>query len=213
MRSTLSAFKAAWHEAAHSWHARRSAQLHQLHNHWAPASKRDMHHMHHWGRWGNWGAQPGWGRHHWWKNWNSDFGQMYQHWREMMDDAYEKMGGRGEFGGQWMPHADLAPTMDGSGYEIVAELPGVSKDSVKIDIVDNVLTLRGEKKDLRLEGNGAKPASYFSERRFGSFVREFKLPEEVDRQSIKADFRDGILTIRMSKSGKTSSPAIQINID
>lgn len=79
---------------------------------------------------------------------------------------------------------------------VVAEIPGVSKEDIKIVLQDNILTIEGEKKkeEINKEDN-----FYRSERTYGSFKRCFTLPAEVDSDKVDAKFENGILKITMPK--------------
>ena len=105
------------------------------------------------------------------------------------------------------PQTDAAAT-EGQ-YEINLELPGVSLDDIKIELHDNNLTVQGEKRTEREEKG---KTYFFSERTFGAFQRSFKLPPNVDTDEITAGFKDGVLAIRMPKTGAESKSARQINI-
>ena len=94
----------------------------------------------------------------------------------------------------WMPTVDIAETEN--GYEIRAELPGVSEDNVNVSVTDNLLTVKGEKRqEAETEGKNYHRV----ERRYGSFQRRFTLPSEVATDDIKAEFTDGVLTLSIPK--------------
>ena len=94
----------------------------------------------------------------------------------------------------WMPTVDISETEN--GYEIRAELPGVSEDDVNVSITDNVLTVKGEKRqEAETEGKNYHRV----ERRYGNFQRRFTLPSEVETDDIKAEFSDGVLTLAIPK--------------
>ena len=79
---------------------------------------------------------------------------------------------------------------------ITAELPGIDKKDIVIDVKDGVLTLKGE----RFFNNEVKEEKYYRrERTFGKFERVFRLPAEVDPEKISADYKDGILKIDIPK--------------
>lgn len=79
-----------------------------------------------------------------------------------------------------------------------AEVPGLTKEDFRIELVDGRLTIRGEKKFVREQKGG--DGSVISESRYGSFARSVQLPYEVDEKDIKADLKHGVLTIRLPKS-------------
>jgi HSP20 family protein len=79
---------------------------------------------------------------------------------------------------------------------IKAELPGMEKKDIAIDMKDGVLTLKGE----RFHEEEVKEENYYrKERTSGKFHRAFKMPEDVDPEKIKADFKNGVLTIDIPK--------------
>lgn len=80
---------------------------------------------------------------------------------------------------------------------IKAEVPGIKKEDLSVDIVGRRLTIHSELKVVREKKGG--DTCYISECRYGSFTRSIKLPYEVDDSSIKADLKDGVLIIRLPK--------------
>jgi HSP20 family protein len=106
------------------------------------------------------------------------------------------------------PPSEAAATAN--AYVIKAELPGVGADDIDVSVHDGVLTMKGEKKSTREEKG---ETWFFSEREYGSFARSFRLPPDADQDAVEADFRDGVLTIRVAKRGP-EEPArrkVQIN--
>jgi HSP20 family protein len=81
--------------------------------------------------------------------------------------------------------------------QITAELPGMDESNINVKVSDNVLTIRGEKKEEKEE---KKKDYYMSERRFGSFQRSFEVPDGVDAERIEASFKNGVLTVNLPKS-------------
>ncbi len=94
----------------------------------------------------------------------------------------------------WTPVVDVYDNDD--NFVIKAELPGIDKDGIEIDVKDRVLTLKGE----RSSENEVKDDNYYRrERSFGKFERAFILPADVDPDKIKADYKDGVLKIDIPK--------------
>ena len=94
----------------------------------------------------------------------------------------------------WNPVVDIYDNED--NFVIKAELPGVSKKDIEIDIKDRVLTLKGE----RSADNEVKEDNYYRrERTYGRFEKSFTLPANVDPDKIKADYSDGVLKIEVPK--------------
>jgi HSP20 family protein len=108
---------------------------------------------------------------------------------------------------RWAPRVDILE-QDG-GYELVADLPGLKKEDIKIEIQDNMLTLRGEKK---LEEEKKDKSYRLCERYYGEFVRTFALPENVDRDGIVAGFKDGVLKLEIPKTEKVKPKQIEVNV-
>jgi HSP20 family protein len=92
---------------------------------------------------------------------------------------------------------------------VVTELPGFGPDDVEIDLENNVLTLRGEKKE-RVEEGDDQSIWHLVERRYGHFSRSFVLPREIEQEGIGARFDDGVLTVTIPKSEKAKRRRIAI---
>ncbi|MBR3663601.1 MAG: Hsp20/alpha crystallin family protein [Desulfovibrio sp.] len=107
----------------------------------------------------------------------------------------------------FLPNMDV--TSDPQNYTITADLPGMNKESVSLEINNGVLTLSGEK-HLEKKENETEQTCHLQERVFGAFSRSFTLPEDVESEKIAAKFKDGVLTITLPR--KTSSEKQQISI-
>ena len=105
----------------------------------------------------------------------------------------------------------LAPAVDivedDDRYVVTTELPGSKKEDIAVEMKDGVLTIRGEKRNEREE---KKEQSRWIERSYGSFSRSFTLPSNAQSDRIKADFRDGVLTIEVPKAEETKPKVISI---
>ena len=107
----------------------------------------------------------------------------------------------------WTPAVDVAEHDE--GYQVKVELPGVSKDDVKITMQDNILTIRGEKKQEK----ESKGSNYHRvERSHGSFQRSFTLPVSVKHDQIGASYKDGILTIALPKADDAKPKQIEVKV-
>ncbi len=110
--------------------------------------------------------------------------------------------------GSWKPVVDIYDRQE--SIVIHAELPGVTKDNVSIEVKDNILTLKGERTDTK----EVSEEKYFrKERVFGSFHRAFTLPATINPESIKASFKDGVLEIEIPKPEEQKPKQIRINIE
>jgi HSP20 family protein len=107
-------------------------------------------------------------------------------------------GGTGDEAGwglrTWTPPVDLYETED--ALVLTAELPGVSKDDVSIEVHQNTLTLRGQRQH---EAEVKDEQYHRVERAYGTFQRSFVLPAMVDQDKVQATYHDGILELRLSK--------------
>jgi HSP20 family protein len=94
-------------------------------------------------------------------------------------------------------------------YEVTAELPGIDEKNVEVKVSNDVLTIKGEKNEEKEE---KKKNYYFSERRFGSFQRSFRVPENVDSDKIEANFKNGVLTVKLPKSAEAQKQEKKITV-
>jgi HSP20 family protein len=107
--------------------------------------------------------------------------------------------------GVWVPPVDIYENPD--GLVIRADLPGLAKEEVKINLEGNVLTLQGERKS----GIESKERAYHrTERPAGRFNRSFTLPVDLDTHSIEATFTQGVLTIKIPKSAEAKPRTVEI---
>ena len=108
----------------------------------------------------------------------------------------------------WRPIVDIYDTE--KSIIINAELPGLSKDDIALDVKENLLTLNGERKvDEQVKDDNY----YRRERCFGSFERAFTLPSMIDSEKITANFKDGILKIEIPKPEEKKSKQISIKVN
>jgi HSP20 family protein len=104
-----------------------------------------------------------------------------------------------------MPSMDVSET--DNAIEIVAELPGLEKKDIALSLVNNLLTIRGEKKNEREEKN---KDYHLLERSFGSFSRSVELPQGVDPEDISAEIASGVLKVTVRKPAPKQSRQIEI---
>ena len=109
--------------------------------------------------------------------------------------------------GNFTPRVNV--TEDNENLYVHAEIPGVDKNDIKINIVGDVLTISGEKKS---EQKDEKKNYYRIERSYGSFSRSFTLPAEIVVDKISADYKNGVLEITMPKSEQAKVVEKQIDI-
>ena len=109
--------------------------------------------------------------------------------------------------GVWLPAVDVEESAD--ELLLTAELPGMREENVNVDIENNILTIRGEKREEREEGDEGS-RYHVSERRYGSFQRRFTLPRSIEADAIRAEFDSGVLTVRLPKAPEAKSRTIEI---
>ncbi len=105
----------------------------------------------------------------------------------------------------WGPAVEL--TEENGAYRLTAELPGIRREDIDITLEDNVLTLKGKKQEEKEE----KDKQYhISERRYGEFQRSFLLPRSVATDEIRAEMKDGVLTVVLPKLQEAVGRKIEI---
>jgi HSP20 family protein len=129
----------------------------------------------------------------------------------MLDDALATWPFQREENGTltaaWTPAVDVFEDKD--AVKIIAELPGVRPDEVKLSIENNILTLRGEKKQVAEE---TTERVHRYERSYGMFERSFALPNTVDADRVEARFENGLLTIQLPKEERARPREIQVKV-
>ena len=132
---------------------------------------------------------------------------------DKLNRMFSRPSGRRENGQESMTVADWIPTVDISETEaellIQAELPAVKKDDVKITLQQGVLTIQGQRTQER-EERGKR--YHRVERAYGNFARTFTIPDYVDDTNVKAEFKDGVLTLHLPKSEKAKPKAIEVKV-
>lgn len=107
----------------------------------------------------------------------------------------------------WAPLVDISE--DDKEYVIKAELPEVLKEELKVTVEDGVLTISGERKFEKQE----KTRRYHRvERAYGSFARSFTVPDDADPARVHAEFKDGVLNVRLEKSEKAKPKSIEVKV-
>lgn len=106
------------------------------------------------------------------------------------------------------PSIDLFEEKD--DVVVKAELPGIDKDNIEVNLTDQTLTIKGEKK----KEEEVKEENYYrAERSYGSFLRTVDLPTEVRADKVTASFKNGVLEVRMPKTEHAKSKEVKVKID
>jgi HSP20 family protein len=106
------------------------------------------------------------------------------------------------------PAVDLYEEKD--DIVVKAELPGMDKENIEVNLTDHTLTIKGEKKK---EEETKEESYYRSERSYGSFVRTLELPRDVHADKVKASFKNGVLEVRLPKTEEAKAKEIKVKVD
>lgn len=113
-----------------------------------------------------------------------------------------------------MARADWAPAVDvletDTEFQIIAELPGVEKENVKLSVEGGVLAISGRREPAK-EEKGTR--IHRIERASGSFLRSFSVPDSVDETKVKANYKNGILTVHLPKMEKARPKSIEVKVE
>jgi HSP20 family protein len=128
---------------------------------------------------------------------NRVFGDLY---RGADDDVMRR--------GVWVPPVDI---YDNGSQELViaAELPAVKKEDIEVSVDNNTLTIRGEKK---MDATMSEDNCHRVERSYGTFSRTFSLPATVDGAKVSADFKDGVLTVKLPMKEEAKPRQIPVQV-
>jgi HSP20 family protein len=130
---------------------------------------------------------------------------------DLIRDPFGGIGPLGNWFGDFSP-SRFEPRVDviddGDALRIVAELPGLSREDVELEVVEDMLVLTGEK---RIESKSDEKGCYRVERAFGEFKRAIPLPSGVDLDRAEASFENGVLTVRVPKAA--NEPAAKRRLD
>ena len=108
----------------------------------------------------------------------------------------------------WAPLVDISE--DDKSYQINVELPDMKREDIKVNVENGILTISGE----RLREKEEENRKYHRvERAYGSFVRNFTLPQNVDSNKVNATYRDGVLHVSIEKSESARPKAIEVKVD
>jgi HSP20 family protein len=132
--------------------------------------------------------------------------------RDEMDKMWNRFFGEWPamepFRGDWAPSLDVSETKD--NIVVKAEVPGMDTKDIDISLANDMLTIKGEKKQEKEESN----ENYHRiERTYGSFSRSIRLPRDVQSDKIKASYKNGVLKVTLPKSEEAKSKEIKIKVD
>lgn len=133
-----------------------------------------------------------------------DLSRMQEDMNRFFDDFFGEHR-RGLAEGAWLPAVDVSETEN--EFVVRAELPGMSHEDIDINVQNNILTLKGEKKQEKTEEH---ESFHRLERSYGTFSRSFTLPSGVSPDDINAGFKDGVLEVTMPKAEEAKAKKIAI---
>jgi len=143
--------------------------------------------------------------------WNpfQDLVSLQERMNRLFEQTLDRSRGEREVmvAGTWAPAVDIYETPE--SIVLQAELPGLGKDDIDIQVRDNVLTLKGERRSEKevKEGNYLRV-----ERAYGGFQRAFTLPAAVQADKIRAVFKDGVLDVSIPKAEEAKPKQIKIEV-
>lgn len=127
------------------------------------------------------------------------FGRSWPVWRSEPEEGFALA--------EWMPPVDIEES--DKEYLIKAELPGIKKEEVKVNVEGGTLSISGERKAEKEE----KDKKYHRvERSYGAFSRSFTLPEGAVAEKVSAEFKDGVLMIHLPKEEQAKARAIEVKV-
>jgi HSP20 family protein len=113
-----------------------------------------------------------------------------------------------ELGGAWMPPVDIYSTGENE-LVLKVEIPGMDRDGIDITVENFTLTIRGEKK---AEASIKDEQFHRVERSYGTFTRSFALPHTVDSNKVEADYKDGVLTVKLPLREEAKPKQIKVSV-
>jgi HSP20 family protein len=136
------------------------------------------------------------------------FRDLQKEYVRLLKEAFSPMSGETEVSTRsWAPPVDIYETED--AIVLKAELPGIDPKDVEVRVEDNTLYLKGERKYEK----EVKEQNYHRvERSYGSFARSFSLPNSIDAEKVKAEYKDGLLTLTMPKREEAKPKTIKIDV-
>jgi HSP20 family protein len=133
------------------------------------------------------------------------FGRRWEPFRSLLDEMFTDWPRETAPAGIAVPSVDITES-DGE-YRVHAELPGVEKDDVTVEVEQGVLCIRGEKKSRRDEKNERGRRLECS---YGAFSRSFTLPQDADPERISAEFKNGVLDVKIAKQPESKPKQIAV---
>lgn len=141
-------------------------------------------------------------------------GERHRDWdpMELFDEVHWPRSWPFSQSGQMLPATDITETDD--AYEVVAELPGISKEDIKVSIKDGVLTINAEREQKQEEKDKKASGRVIrQERHYGKYVRSLRLGGDIKEAEIQAAFDNGVLKLTLPKVPDTEPRRLDIKLD
>ena len=139
-----------------------------------------------------------------------EFGHLQDRINRVFNDAYGRSGDDDALltSGSWVPPVDIYQNGE---HELIlkAELPDLSREAIEITVDNGTLSIKGEKK---FAADVKEEQFHRVERRYGTFTRSFSLPPTVDATKVAADYKDGVLTVRLPLREEAKPRQIKVNV-
>ncbi len=155
-------------------------------------------------------------KHEWlptmWTDWGEDEKSPFFALRKQIDNLLEEFD-RGDLmkGGTFTVQTNVSET--DKEFRITAELPGIERDDVEVDIVGDTVTIKGEKVSEEEATEGEEGREFHRlERRTGRFQRMSRLPFEIDPDTVKAEMKNGVLTVTIPKPAEMQKTPHKVEI-
>jgi HSP20 family protein len=140
-----------------------------------------------------------------------EMAQMQDRINRIFGDAYTRRFDNDDLTqrGEWLPAVDI---YENANQEVVlkAELPGIAREDIDLRVENNTLTLRGERKR---DGEVKQEQYHRVERSYGAFTRSFSLPNRIDTEKVRAEFKDGVLSIVLPVKAEAKPRQIEVAVN
>jgi HSP20 family protein len=141
-----------------------------------------------------------------WDSRLNDLMLMQERMTRLFEESLQRSKAEDGAGTLWSPAVDIFETDE--EVVLIAELPGIERDDVRVDVEGARLSLRGERRF-----SGDRERYHRVERPYGAFSRSFDLPPTVDPDRISADYRRGLLTVRLPKAEASAARRVEITVE
>ena len=136
-----------------------------------------------------------------------DLDRLHHQMHKLFDDLNGEESEEGIGRGAWVPRVNINERQN--DFVVTADLPGINKDDISINLENNMLTILGERK---FEIDEKKDNFHRVEKQYGRFSRAFRLPNTVDDKGVGAEFKDGELTVTLKKREEKKAREIPIKV-